>query len=233
VVVYRTTVSPLFATLRALLEARVAPAALTHLDAELGADAAADREALLLAFASAGRWVGRGDVATSPEEVAALRGADLATVSAWRVDDVARVLLLLRAAATDPGAPLEGLVADAWARGDTDERRAVLRALALLPSPERFVPLAVDACRTNVQPLFEAIAAENPFPAAHFPAPNFNQMVLKALYTGVALDRVVGLGARVTPELRRMATDFRSERRAAGRTISADVERLATGGAWR
>ena len=54
----------------------------------------------------------------------------------------------------------------------------------------------------------------------------------QAACAGVALERVVGLGARVTPELRRMATDYRSERRAAGRTVSADVERLATGGPW-
>ena len=54
----------------------------------------------------------------------------------------------------------------------------------------------MDAARSGVPPLFEAIACENPYPAAHFPALNFNHLVLQALVTGVALDRIVGLGAR-------------------------------------
>ena len=84
----------------------------------------------------------------------------------------------------------------------------------------------MDACRSHIQPLFEAIACENPYPARHFPELNFNQMVLKVLFTGVALDRVVGLQARVTPELQRMAADYASERRAAGRSIPPDIWRL-------
>jgi hypothetical protein len=74
--------------------------------------------------------------------------------------------------------------------------------------------------------VFEAIACENPYPAAHFPELNFNQMVLKALFTGVALERVIGLDGRVTPELARMANDYASERRAAGRSVPADIWRV-------
>lgn len=220
--------------LRALLGSRVAASGLARLDAELAGDAPLEHEAFLLAFASAGRWVGRTLLAPSAEELAALCAAGIGwPVRSWRLDDVARILLLLRAAAAEPGAGLEALVAESYARGDTDERRAVLHALALLPAPERFLPLAVDACRTSVQPVFEAIACENPYPAAHFAPAGFNQTVLKALFTGVALERIVGLGDRDTPELRRMAVDYASERRAAGRTVSADVERLTSGGPWR
>jgi len=121
-------------------------------------------------------------------------------------------------------------VVDACFRtGDNDERRAVLRALADLPSPERFVPLAISACRLNVVPVFEAIACDNAFPARHFPEAAFNQMVLKALFVGVAIDRITNLRDRVTPELERMAAAYASERRAAGRPVSDDTERLATG----
>jgi hypothetical protein len=220
--------------LRALLGSRVAASGLARLDAELAGDAPLEHEAFLLAFASAGRWVGRTSLAPAAEDLVALRAAGIDwSIRSWRLDDVARILLLLRAAAAEPGTGLETLVAQSYARGDTDERRAVLRALALLPAPERFVPLAVEACRTNVQPLFEAIACENPYPAAHFAPAGFNQMVLKALFVGVALDRVVGLAERDTPELRRMAADYASERRAAGRAVPADVERLTSGGPWR
>jgi hypothetical protein len=102
----------------------------------------------------------------------------------------------------------------------------VLRCLALLPAPDRFVPLAVEACRSSIQPLFEAVACENPYPAAYFPEASFNQMVLKALFIGVALPRIRGLKGRVTGELRRMAADYASERRAAARPVPPDIDWL-------
>ena len=39
----------------------------------------------------------------------------------------------------------------------------------------------------------------------YFPALHFNQMVLKALFNNIALQRIVGLTARLNPELARMA----------------------------
>ncbi len=86
------------------------------------------------------------------------------------------------------------------------------------------LPQAVDACRTSIQPLFEAIACDNPYPAGHFPELNFNQMVLKALFNGVALSRIVGLQGRLNPEMSRMAGDYAAERRAAGRAVPADID---------
>jgi hypothetical protein len=170
-----------------------------------------DRAAFQRAFSSAGRRLGAG----------ALAG---------RVELIAEAGAAVAADGDGPGLGLDALVAviDAcWRTGDNDERCAVLRALDRLPAPERFVPLAVSACRTNVVPVFEAIACDNAFPATHFTEPAFNQMVLKALFLGVATDRIVGLGDRITPELVRMAAAYASERRAAGRDVSADCQRLA------
>jgi hypothetical protein len=65
---------------------------------------------------------------------------------------------------------------------------------------------------------------ENPYPAAHFPEPAFNQLVLKAYFIGVPVLRILGLDRRKTPELRRMAADYASERRAAGRSVPADID---------
>jgi len=115
--------------------------------------------------------------------------------------------------------------------GDADnrERQAILRALPFLPSQERFVPLAADATRSNVLPVFEALACENPFPAEHLPEQNFNQLVMKALFNGVKLSRIRGLGWRVGPELSRMAGDYAAERRAAGRPVPADIDLVLLG----
>lgn len=186
-----------------------------------------DRAAFAEAFTVAARRVGKAAVAWSAEERARLAGAGVRWPLAHSgVDELSRGVLVLRAAEVLPPGELEGLVDEAYRRGDTRERQAVLRTLALLPDPGRFLALAVDACRTSIQPLFEAIACENAYPAAHFPEPSFNQMVLKALFTGVPLSRVLGLRDRVTDELRRMAADYASERRVAGRSVPADIGEL-------
>jgi hypothetical protein len=100
----------------------------------------------------------------------------------------------------------------------------VLRALPFLPERSRFVTMAIEACRTNVQTVFQAIACENPLPADDFPDLNFNQLVLKALFNGVAISRIVGLSRRLGPELARMASDYAAERRAAGRSVPPDID---------
>ena len=115
------------------------------------------------------------------------------------------------------------LVDELFVRGDNAEREAVLRTLPLLPDPSRFLTTAVEACRTNVQTVFEAIACENPYPARYFPELNFNQMVMKAVFTGVSLRRIVGLPARLTPALASMAGDYAKERTAAGRPVNEDL----------
>jgi hypothetical protein len=186
-----------------------------------------DLAAFLHAFTAAARRLGKGVVTLRSEEVAGL--GELGVIcppTGWGLDELGRVALLLRAAARLPAGELGALVDECYAQGDSRERQAVLRALALLPEPERYLALAVEACRSSIQPLFEAIACENTYPAEHFPELNFNQLVLKALFTSVAVERIVGLEARVTPELRRMAADYRNERRAAGRSVPSDIGRL-------
>ena len=183
-----------------------------------------DRGGFATAFALAARQVGRTAPDPAPADVARLRAAGVEwPVGPWGLDGLARTGLLLHAASGLSPGELEALVEECFLQGDTRERQAVLRTLALLPDPGRFVPLGVEACRTSVQPVFEAIACENPFPARHFPESSFNQMVLKAIFIEVAVGRILGLDDRITPELRRMAADYASERRAAGRSVPDDV----------
>jgi hypothetical protein len=175
-------------------------------------------------FTSASRRVGKRALALTAAERERLtrEGVDW-PVTHWAIDDLARVTLLLLSAVR-PVPP--GAVETCYREGDNRERQAVLYALSLLPVPETFVDLAVEACRTHVQPVFEAIACDNPYAARYFPEPAFNQMALKAVFTGVALERIVGLRSRATEELARMAADYASERRAAGRPVPADLDLL-------
>jgi hypothetical protein len=131
---------------------------------------------------------------------------------------------VLAAAWALPAGEQVELARDLYRRGEVRERHAVLRVLAGMPEPMRFVELATDACRTNVTTVFAALACDNAFPARWLPAHAFDQMVLKALFLGVPLGRVDGLASRTTPELVRMVEAFASERRAAGRPVPEDAK---------
>lgn len=175
------------------------------------------------AFAGAGRRLGVGVPQLRPEEAAQLRQAGVVAPAGWRLDMFARAAFLLRALRALPSSGHAEFVREVYRRGDFREQAAVLQTLMLLPDPARFVAMAVDACRTNVRDVFEAIACENRYPATHFADANFNQLVIKAFFIGTAVGRIAGLEQRKSTELRRMAADYASERRAAGRPVPDDL----------
>jgi hypothetical protein len=186
-----------------------------------------DSPRLVAAFVAAARHTGRGPLALDVEERASLRSIGVTwPLDAWRSDELIRVAMLLGAAARLTRPPLEDLVERCYWHGDGRERQAVLRALPLLPDPERFLTLALDAARSTTRPVFEAVACDNPYPARHFHEVHFNPLVMKALAADLPLDRIVGLGARVTAELMRLARAHVAERRASGRSIPPDAWRL-------
>ena len=113
--------------------------------------------------------------------------------------------------------------------GDNEERIALLCTLAYLPEPQTYAATAVEACRNNVRDVFVAIACDNDYPARWFDDSAFNQMVMKAVFSGISLSCVRGLAGRVNSELERMARDYSAERRAAGRDVPADLARLIAG----
>jgi hypothetical protein len=179
------------------------------------------------AFSGAGRHLGTVPPALTNADVEALRRLSPELHLEMRgADELGRATLLLQVVETLSPSAAEDLVNECFFRGDSRERQAVLRALPLLPDPQRFLPTAIEACRSSVQPVFEAIACENPFPARYFPQLSFNQMVLKAVFSGIAVGRIVGLETRFNDDLARMATDYAQERRAAGRSVPADLDLL-------
>ena len=185
--------------------------------------------ALARAFAAAGRRLARAPAASIEAGVRVAAGGPALAPGAWPAAELGRVLLLRTA--LDVVASLEGtagatLVETLFRGGTLGEQRAIARALAVLPAPARFVGLGIEIVRSNASALVEAIACDNPFPAAHFPDPAFNQMVVKALFIGLPLGRVLGLEQRRTPELGRMVRAFASERRAAGRAVPPDADLL-------
>jgi len=172
-----------------------------------------DDNAVRLAFARAARLFGDETVVLGPGSAAD-----------WSATDAARAAVLLGAVQRIDDERAVALVETLYRAGELGEQVSVLRALAVLPDPQRFVGVAVEACRTNTEPVFRAIAHDHPVPARHFPALAFHQMVLKAIFLGVPVARIVGLRGRIDDELVRMVEGYASERRAAGRSVPDDVD---------
>ncbi len=178
------------------------------------------------AWNSAGRRLGRAPLVLGDDERRALVEdlEDRATFApaGWATDELGRALLLL--AATEALPPdLLPRVEDLFHKGELREQQALLRVLAYLPEPGAYARLAAEAVRGNAVPVLEALACDNPFPAAYMDGLAFNQMVMKAVFNGLPLARIVGLPARADTELGRMARALTSERRAAGRTVPQDL----------
>jgi len=175
------------------------------------ATALVDLRRLRIAFARAGRLFDDAPLLAEGAPVG------------WTRRDAVRAALLDAALALARASDAVGLVDALLRRGEIGEQESVLRALPILADPARFVALAIDACRTNAASVFAAVACDNPYPARHFPQHAFNQLVLKAIFLGLPVIRVVGLAERATPELARMVAAYASERRAAGRPVPEDV----------
>jgi hypothetical protein len=174
-------------------------------------------------YAGAGRRLRGAGFELAAGERARLVAAGVACPEVWSLADLARAGLLASACDATAAAEHVSIATEAFRKGDSGERAALLRSLPLLPAPERFVELAVEACRTHVLDVFAAIACENPFPAEHFPQLNFNQLVIKCLFVELPLARVIRWRDRNNPELVRMAADYAAERRAAGRPVPEDI----------
>jgi hypothetical protein len=207
--------------LQSIVRARVGDAADAWL-AQACAAARTDVDSLCGAYTAASARVGRSALQLDAAARQPFASVDL-DVSRWTTDDAARAALLLSAAEHSSADSFADAATACYERGDAREQQSWLRAVSLLPDPARFLRLTIDACRTNIIPVFEAIACENPYPSRYFPERNFNQMVLKSLFNSIALTRIVGLQRRLNAELSRMASDYAAERRAAGRTVPADI----------
>ncbi len=102
---------------------------------------------------------------------------------------------------------------------DTSELVAFLRFLPVLPGCEAFSFAAVEALRTNIATVFDAIALDNPYPACHFNDQQWNQMYLKAAFMQRDLGRIMDISNRANASLARIISDYAHERWAASRDV--------------
>jgi hypothetical protein len=201
-----------------------APAATKWMDearAEIAAGVADARFANLISLAS--RYGGRGLLEPTAEERAeAARLLPGWNPERWTRLEAVRVSLVLSRPDLDRASAVTG-VEGAFLFADMGELCALYRALAHLPSPERFVWRAGEGCRTNMTAVFEAVACDTPFPAEHLDDVAWRQLVIKAIFVGAPVWRVFGLDGRLDAELARMALDLMDERHSAGRTLQPEL----------
>ncbi len=168
-------------------------------------------------------------VAATLEQLAAL-GEECPgfTVEGWDVFRLARVVLLEALGRQEKDTFL-GTVAALLNTADLREQAAIYSAFPILPYSDDLVEAAVDGLRSNIVDVFDSIALGNPFPAAHFAAPAWNQMVLKALFINRPLHRIVGLDRRRNAALSEAVSYLAHERWSAGRTLPPEAWRNCIG----
>jgi len=102
---------------------------------------------------------------------------------------------------------------------DTGELETFLKFLILLPNPQAYKQTAVEALRTNIAIIFDAISLNNPYPAKYFNDQQWNQMYLKAAFMERDLSQIESVDERANEDLARIISDYAHERWAASRKI--------------
>lgn len=169
------------------------------------------------------RRLGKADLHPTAEErevaETARPGWDL---TGWSLDGAARVLALLVHAGERPFAER---FKDLRRTADAAELIALYRGLPLYPEPEALHFEVGEGLRSNLTPVFEAIAHRNPFPREHFDEHRWNHMILKALFVGSRLAPIQGLDERANLEIARILREYVHERWAAGRPVTPELWR--------
>jgi hypothetical protein len=179
--------------------------------------------ALFIAFSTAGRRAGREDLRLTPADLAAATAARPGwDPSRWSIDQAVRTRLLLALPAADAKAWLTTLD-QLFAAAGLEELVALYQALPLLPHPQLLAPRIAEGVRSNMKPVFNAVALDNPITAERLDQDAWNQTVLKALFVASPVARVVGAERRANGVLAQMLIDYARERIAAKRPVPVDL----------
>ena len=181
-------------------------------------------QALYLAISLVPRKLGKADLELTDED---LRAADAARPGwnprGWSLDQVGRLYFLL--AYGGGGELFAKRLGQLLTTADVAEEITFLRGLPLYPDQQMHEGVARKGCRTNMQPVFEAVAHNNPYPREQFDDNAWNHLVLKALFVNSTLYPIQGFDERANPELARIMCDYAHERWAAGRPITPEIWR--------
>ena len=176
-----------------------------------------DSKGLSLAFVMAPRHIAK-----------TLIREDLPILAGWNwqhgtLDQLVRVTLLIKLASKEDG---KTRIETLFDTAEMNELVALYRSLPALDKPEIWLHRATDAVRSNMGPVFDAIAFGNPYPKTYFSELAWNQLVLKCIFNDKPIHLIEGLDELANHALARTLADFAHERWAAGRRVPSQVWRL-------
>ena len=138
--------------------------------------------------------------------------------SSWTLDQLVRLDILIQLDAANIDSLFE--------TAEMQEAVALTRSLPYLPNPSSYLLRATDAVRSNMGPVFDAIAFGNTYPKDSFSEAAWNQLVLKCIFNDKAIHQIIGLDERANQDLANTLSDFAHERWAADRRVPSQVWRL-------
>ena len=185
----------------------------------------ASQKDFFFAFSSTPRFAGKEKLNFSHEE---LKEADSIRIG-WNpasctVDRAVRILLVLSFPHNEKESFLK-TIETLFSSADMNELVALYSVLPLFPFPEDFRTRAAEGVRTNIRDVFDSCVLDNPFTSEFFSEEQWNQMVLKAVFTRRPLYKIYGIDERRNKKLAEMLIDFAHERWAAGRTVTPELWR--------
>jgi hypothetical protein len=148
-------------------------------------------------------------------------------VNGWTMDRFCRVWLIMQLDAADKEKYFNS-IENLFRSGAVNELVALYSALPLLAYPTIWKARCAEGIRSNIGDVLEAIMYHNPYPAAQLSEAAWNQLVLKAIFTGKETALITGLDERANKELAYTLSDFAHERWAAHRTVPAQLWRICS-----
>ena len=180
----------------------------------------ANRQFLTMVFVATPRFIGKRIIQSKTTNLNGLQ------IKHWTLDRLVRVyflLLLEQPAHVSSASQIEMLFDTA----EINESVALFSALPLFTQPKNWMHRATEAVRSNIGDVFNSFAFANPFPAAYFTESAWNQLVSKCIFNDKPIHLIQGIDHRTNQSLANMLSDFAHERWVAGRTVPAQVWRLA------
>lgn len=172
-----------------------------------------------LTFTAIPRFVHKAEITVSESAHRTLQQVRAGlSLSGWQADRLVRTWWLLQWPVADETQYVRQ-IENLFKSAEMNEQVALYGALPLLAFPEAFTRRAAEGLRTNMSSVFEAIALDNPYPAEYFEEAAWNQMVLKAFFMEVEVNRIQGMDQRANAKLAHILSDYAHERWAAGRPV--------------
>lgn len=145
----------------------------------------------------------------------------------WTIDRLCRVWLLMQLEMSDKESYVQR-IENLFPQAEMNEQVALYSALPLLAYPEAWKSQCAIGVRSNIDTVLDAVMYYNPYPAAYLEEPAWNQMIMKAFFTGKNVDKIVGVDNRANQHLADMLFDYVEERWAAHRKEDPQIWRLTS-----